>query len=162
MTSADTKRWKEVFGKVCAMHGREWDDAQSRFYWDALKDCELAAVQTTCESLMQNSKWFPKPAEWHSEIDRLRFQARLERDRELAGRLNAPVECTDCGDSGWRVTQREPVERVGACQCRQTNLNYQARQARGRLSADTTNGVDRPTAPPEDVAIDFKRLGSGE
>jgi len=167
MTSSDTKRWKELFGKLLAMHGREWDDAQSRFYFDALKDCEFGDVQATGEDLMRTSKWFPKPAEWRQAIGVRRFNTRRDRERALAGRsLSQAIHCEYCSDTGMRVSDPSAaVERLMHCECRDTNPNYQIARARLRQADDTDKTPSIPASESQRVletVRDFKRLSSGE
>lgn len=167
MTSADTRRWKELFGKLCAIYSREWDDAQSRFYFDALKDLDFSDVQATGEDLMRTSKWFPKPAEWRQAIGVRRFNARRERERDLAARsLSGTVHCEHCRDTGMRPSGANP-DRYTHCECRDENPNYQIARARLRIGDEEEGTAPAPIPDNEskritDTVRDFKRLSSGE
>jgi len=165
MTSADTRRWKELFGKLCAIHGREWDDAQSRFYFDALKDCDFSDVQATGEEIVRTSKWFPKPAEWRQAIGIRRFNARRERERQLAQRsLTGTVHCEKCRDTGMRPSDADP-SRYTHCECRDVNPNYQISRARQRIADESDETPQIPNDESKrltDTVRDFKRLSSGE
>lgn len=167
MTSGDTRAWKEIFGRLCAIHGREWDDAQSRFYFDALKDCELADVKAAGDHLIRSSTFFPKPAEWRQEIGKRRFEARRQREMALRQKQIArEVQCAACQDTGMRVVQTEPDERMGPCPCRETNANYLITRARGMDGLSDSDTPAQIPAGESDRLIgtvrDFKRLSSGE
>lgn len=165
MTSQDTKAFREIYGVLCATFDRVFDEAQSKFYFTALKDCELADVKATALELAQTVKWFPKPAEWRQAIGIRRFNARRERERQLAQRsLTGTVHCEKCRDTGMRPSDANP-DRYTHCECRDENPNYQIARARQRIADESEETPQIPNDESKritDTVRDFKRLSSGE
>lgn len=165
MTRRDTQAWRELFGKLCATYDRLFDEAQSRFYFDALKDFELNQLAETAVIVANETKFFPRPAEWRTVIIRRRVERNREATLALAGRRMLSEQCSQCRDTGMRpVDPTAQEERLMACECRDTNENYQRSRAR-QVLAD--HGEGTPVIPPAeskrltDGVLDFKRLGSG-
>lgn len=157
----DAKGWRDLMGKLCVIYSREWDEPTSRFYWDALKDLELAELEQAAVRLAQTLKWFPKPAELRTAVFQLRHDQRVARDAEL---LTLPAEladyCEHCRDTGWQMRELG----VSPCSCRETNPVYQRRRAHERVAA----GAEGEHATEEQIqkqlqaVKDFKQLSSGD
>lgn len=155
MTADDTDRWRELFGKLCVTYDRTWDEAQSRFYFDALRDLPFPDLEVAALILVQELKYFPRPAEWREAAANQRSARVRARASEVQALSRRGVHCEVCGDTGWssrgcregdsckgaiHATTGEPVCRrdgdhtyVERCACRSTNPLYQARQAAGAL-----------------------------
>jgi hypothetical protein len=167
MTSRDSKAWRELYGVLCATHDRAFDEAQSKFYFDGLKDLDLVDVKAAALELAQSSKWFPKLAEWRHAIGVKRFNERRERERVLANRkLSQTIHCERCRDTTMRPSDNDPT-RYTHCECRDTNPNYQISRAREALQDDSTTGPT-PTIPAGEAqqllgtVRDFKRLSGAD
>lgn len=165
MTPDDSERWRELFGTVVVTCEKTWDEAQSKFYFDALKEFPFGDVKAGIAAVMDVHRWpkIPMPGEFRAAIYKLRFDARRHQALELASkRLTATVHCADCGDSGMRESREGWYT---PCACRDSNPNYQIGKARERLSDDTEQPItvgQGEAKQIEQTVRDFKRLSSGE
>lgn len=61
MTSDDYERFVTILQNLADVYGKKLDDAQIKFYWNALKDRPLADIELRAEKYGQKGKFFPKP-----------------------------------------------------------------------------------------------------
>jgi|SRR6185436_3972749 len=157
MTSGDTQAWRVLYGKLCAIYDRVFDEAQSRFYFDALQECDVRDLEIAAVDLARSSKWFPRPAEWRAQVLTRRCELRRQRDLTLVQQRPTPtIHCAACRDTGMRGE-----ERLSPCPCRGTNPNYQRTQAMSRLAAGTSDPPPAEAQRLTDQIRDFKQLQSG-
>lgn len=165
MTPDDSEAFRQLMGTLYVTVEKDFDEAQVRFYWDALKDLPLGELQQAAVVVMQGHKWrsVPLPADFRLVVQRERFEARRRLCEGLAAQpLTAVIACADCSDTGWRGN---PESGVSPCPCRSGNPNYRRSRAQ-ELLAGEANQAGAVTAAEATNAIgavrDFKRIGSGE
>jgi len=162
MTKTDSRGWRELYGKLCAIYDRVFDEAQSRFYFDALKEFDLRDLEAAALDLAQTLKWFPKPAEWRTAVFARRFRLRRDRDQQLVRQgLTRKIHCAFCQDTGWKPSATDET-RVRRCPCRETNPNYLRLQALERLAGEGETPSRDEAKQLTDRVCDWKQLRSGD
>lgn len=167
MTPADRKAFDTAFNRL-AKAGliHDVDVVAKGVYFDALADLPLWAVERAALQLQRTPVKFFTSATWHQFASTVVVEQRRRDTVTLAGRRLLPEQCSQCRDTGMRpVNAEDPESRLTACECRETNANYQQARARQRLADDIEQ---TPTIPEEETQRllggirDFKRVGSGE
>ncbi len=163
MTNSERQAFRELMGKLYVVYQREPDTVQTQFFWDTLKDLELAELQVAAVQVAKELKWFPKPAELRAAVFQQRHALRQARDAAL---MAMPVDladhCEHCSDTGWK----QMAGGMSQCPCRTTNPVYQRRMAHVQAAA-AAHGASKDEAPNVVRALkrgarDFRQLSAGE
>lgn len=167
MTNIDRKPFDTAFNRL-AKAGliHDLDVATKGVYFDALSDLPLWAVERAAWQLQRTPVKFFTSAIWHQFASTILLEQRRRDTVTLAGQKMLPEQCSQCRDTGMRlVNMADPDSRLTACECRETNANYQQSRARQRLADDTELTPAIPSHESQrllDGVRDFKRIGSGE
>ena len=87
-----------------------------------LKELEAALMTADTETMakivvddwIRGSEKWPLPANLYAAIEVLRDRKRQDEAAQLPA-WRRPIECDECGDSGWRVVTRGDREGVEPC-----------------------------------------------
>lgn len=167
MTHADRKAFDTAFNRL-AKAGliHDLDVVTKGVYFDALSDLPLWAVERAGLQLQRQPVKFFTCAIWHQFASTVVLEQRRRDTVTLAGQKMLPEQCSQCRDTGMRlVNMADPDSRLTACECRETNANYQQARARLRLADDVEQTPNIPAQESQrllDGVRDFKRMGSGE
>lgn len=167
MTTVDRKGFDAAFNrlaKVGLIH--ETDVAAKGIYFDTLSDLPLWAVERAESQLRRQPVKFFTSAIWHQFASTILLEQRRRDTVTLAGQKMLPEQCSQCRDTGMRLVNMADAEsRLTACECRETNANYQQARARLRLADDVEQTPNIPAQESQrllDGVRDFKRLAGGE
>lgn len=61
MISDDFDRFSKLMGQLASVYGKRLDDGQVQWYWDALKDRDIADIERRANEYSRKGKFFPKP-----------------------------------------------------------------------------------------------------
>jgi hypothetical protein len=121
--SPERERVMRMILSLAEMYGEGLSDDRTDGYVEALLDVPVELLRLGFQRHIRLSKWFPKPAELRSAVDRERAERAPSDILAFTTRGQAPI-CARCEDSGWlfvaeRTDQAQPT--VKRCACYTTN-----------------------------------------
>jgi hypothetical protein len=144
MTDADKKRFAQCFNSLAVatrLPATEGDAAMKAVYFRGLSDLDIEPVEAAASSLELKAQWFPRLSEWRQAA---RLAVGVRGLLALPGEVREvpwKEECSDCGDTGWRILRCFPDTNIACgvrrckkrtvhtyaviCHCRETNRTYQ-------------------------------------